>query len=268
VSGEIIHAREAFTDAAGGGAVAAVQMAKLCGSALFFTALTSDETGRASGRLLSERGLEVFAGRRDGPQRRVFVHLDDAGERTITVIGERIVPHGDDDLPWERLDDAACVYFTGGDVEALRRARRARVLVATPRASETLLSAGVELDVLVRSGSDAGEAMDPRRLDPPPRFVVSTDGARGGSWEGADGSSGRWDAVPLPGPVADAFGAGDSFAAGLTVGLGEGRPLPEALHLGALCGAHNMTGKGPYAGQLRGPTSRLWVETPTRPRSS
>jgi ribokinase len=195
-------------------------------------------------------GVEVHAGERPGAQRRAFVHLDDAGERTITVIGPRLVPHGSDPLPWERLAAAGAVYFTGGDVAALRAARAARVLVATPRAADTLLAAGVELDVLVRSGSDAGEALDPARLDRPPRVVVSTEGARGGRWESADRRSGRWDAVALPGPVADAYGCGDSFAAALTFALGRGDALEPALSFAARCGAHVMTGKGPYAGQL------------------
>jgi ribokinase len=231
--------------------VAAVQIAKLAGSAQFFTALASDSAAGASAAQLGEEKVAVHAGRRDGVQRRVFVHLDDAGERTITVIGERIVPAGADPLPWERLGEADSVYFTGGDVGALRHARAARVLVATPRAEATLLAAGVELDVLVRSGSDAGEALDPRGLDPAPRLVVSTEGARGGRWEAADGTSGRWEPVAPPGPVADAFGCGDSFAAALTFALGRGDALADALHLAARCGAHCLTGKGPYAGQLR-----------------
>ena len=82
------------------------------------------------------------------PQRRGFTHIDGDGERTITVIGKRIVPHGEDPLPWELLSEIDGVYFTGGDPGALRAARRAGALVATPRADATLLSAGVRLDAL------------------------------------------------------------------------------------------------------------------------
>jgi ribokinase len=248
--GEIIHAREFFQAAAGGGAVAAVQIAKLAGSGLFLTALTDDDLGRASLEQLRGEGLEVHASWHPGRSRRVFTHLDDAGERTITVMGPRLVPSGSDDLPWERLREVSSIYFTGGDADALRAARAARVLVATPRASATLLTAGVELDVLVRSASDPGESLDPASLDPPPRLVVSTEGDRGGRWESVGGSSGRWEAVPPPGPVADAFGCGDSFAGALSFGLGRGDSLEDALALAARCGAHCLTGKGPYAGQL------------------
>jgi ribokinase len=54
----------------------------------------------------------------------------------------------------------------------------------------------------------------------------------------------------LPGPVADAYGCGDSFAGGLTYGLGTGLDIDAALALGARCGATCMTGRGPFGRQL------------------
>lgn len=245
--GEIVHVTEEREEPAGGGAVAAVQLARLAGESAFFTALGSDENGEASARLLSERGVEVLAGPRPGPQRRAITHVDDAGERTITVIDERMVPHGDDPLPWYALSSFDSVYFTGGDANALRAARRARVLVATPRAADVLLEAGVELDVLVHSLSDPGEK-PPDGI--PARVVVSTEGARGGRWRGAGGEEGRWDATPLPGPPGDSYGCGDSFAAGLTYGLGAGMELADALGVAARCGAAVRTGRGPYEAML------------------
>lgn len=249
--GEIIRASHRWSEAAGGGAVAAVQMMKLAGAATFFTALSGDELGRAAAAQLGEVGVTLHAAARPEPQRRAFVHLDAAGERTITVLGPRMVANGSESLPWADLAEFDAVYFTGGDAAALRAARAARVLVATPRAAETLMSAGVELDVLVNSGKDADEALDPSSIDPPPRHVVSTLGAQGGRWLGGEGETGTWKASVLPGPVADAYGAGDSFAAGLTYGLGASMPIAEAVELAARCGAACMTGRGPYAGQLR-----------------
>src|SRR3712207_581922 len=75
--GEILHAREAWAEAAGGGAVAAVQMTKLTGSALFFTALAGDDLGRRTAEQLARQGVTLHAGSRDGTQRRGFVFLDD-----------------------------------------------------------------------------------------------------------------------------------------------------------------------------------------------
>jgi ribokinase len=250
--GEIVHATEWWQDVGGGGSVSSVQAAKLAGTAEFFTALADDELGRRSKERLEELGVTVYAAPRPAGQRRGFVYLDGEGERTITVLGERIVPHGDDDLPWERLDDVDGVYFTGGDVGALRAARRARKLVATPRAYETLRAGGVELDALVRSARDPGEQHAGADLDPPPRLVVSTAGKEGGEWVGADHVTHTWRAVQLPGAKRDSYGAGDSFAAGLTYGLAADLPIDEVLTLASRCGAHKLTGRAAYENQLTG----------------
>jgi ribokinase len=248
-AGEIIHVSELWDEPGGGGSIAAVQLVKLAGNCLFLTALARDDLGARSVWSLGERGVEVHAAPRPAPQRRVFVHVDDEGERTITVIGDRIVPHGDEELPWERLDEVDAVYFTGGDAAALRHARRARILVATPRAAVTLHEAGVQLDALVHSGTDKGERLE-EELDPAPRLVVTTLGARGGSWEAGEGRTGTWEAARLEGPRVNAYGAGDSFAAGLTYGLAACDTVDEAVKLAARCGAAKMTGHGATDNQL------------------
>ena len=248
--GEIVHATEWWQDVGGGGAVAAVQLAKLAGTADFFTALATDELGERSRRRLEELGVVVHAATRPGTHRRGFVHLDAEGERTITILGDRLVAHGDDDLPWERLDDVDAVYFTGGDVGALRHARRAGRVVATPRAERTLSAAHVKLDALVRSAKDPGERDAGDDLEPPPALVVSTAGKEGGQWVGEDRETGRWKSAELPGSRRDSYGAGDSFAAGLTFGLGAGLPIDAALELASRCGAHKLTGRAAYENQL------------------
>lgn len=252
-AGEIIHATESFHRPAGGGAVAAVQLRRMAGHALFLTALGDSRPGELARRELRDRyDVEVHAATRDVPHRRGFTHLDGAGERTITVLGERIVPHGDDDLPWDRLAGIDGVYFTGGDAEALRLTRAAKVVVATPRASETLASAGVAIDVLVGSATDPGEPVDDlvAAMDPPPGLVVLTQGESGGWWTSPDGATGHYAAAPPPGPPVDAFGCGDTFAAALAYALGAGRSRDEALAFAARCGAHVLAGRGPYGHPL------------------
>jgi ribokinase len=246
-AGEIVHTSEAWAEPAGGGSVAAVQLAKLAGSADFFTALGDDELGRRSFDQLSALGLRLHVAWREEPQRRAVTFLDERGERTITVIGDRLVPRGDDRLPWAELAIVDGVYFTGGDVDALRAARASRVLTATPRTMDTLLAAHVELDAVVGSGRDEGETYEPGELDPPPRLRVATLGAEGGVME----PGGPFPAPPLPGPVVDSYGAGDSFAAGLTYGLAAGMSAGEAVALAARCGAAALTGRGAFSGQLR-----------------
>lgn len=251
-AGEIVHALAGWEEPGGGGAVAAVQLAKLAGECVFFTALADTRLGRRAAAELSALGVRVEAAWRSGTQRRVFVHVDAMGERTITVIGERIAPHGADALPWSDLAAVDAVYFTAGDAEAARRARTARIVTATPRALAALAESRIRLDALIGSATDSGETFRPGDLDPPPDVVVQTEGARGGVHRRADGRSGRWAAASLPGPRVDSYGAGDNFAAGLTFGLGCGLALEPALAVGARCGAASVTGRGPYTAQLRG----------------
>lgn len=250
--GQIVHATESWAVPAGGGAVTAVQLARLAGGAHFFTALGDDELGHRAHEELVALGLQVHPVWRPEPQRRAFVHLDSTGERTITVIGRRMGPSGDDDLPWDLLDHADAVYVTAGDPAALRRARQAKRLVGTARVLDTLRDAQIRLDALVASSKDEGERYSPGDLDPAPDLVILTAGGDGGRWgRPATGESGAWQAAEPPGPVVDSYGCGDSFAGGVTYGLGAGMEPQQALELGARCGAFCAAGPGPYESQLR-----------------
>ena len=80
----------------------------------------------------------------------------------------------------------------------------------------------------------------------PPKLAVTTAGGLGGWVQ----PGGPFRPAPLPGQVVDTFGAGDSFAAGLTFALARGDAVEDAVALAARCGAAVMTGRGPYAGQL------------------
>src|SRR4051812_21519224 len=89
--GEILETTGNFAEPAGGGAVAAVQLARLGGDCTFFTAVGDDHNGARVERRLAELGVRVHAVHRDDkPTRRAFVYLDADGERTITTVGERI----------------------------------------------------------------------------------------------------------------------------------------------------------------------------------
>jgi ribokinase len=244
--GEIVHVTDRWETAGGGGAVTAVQLARLAGHASLFTALGDDELGHRAADELGHLGLDVRASfRRGHPQRRVVVHLDPTGERTITVIGDRMGPRRRDRLGWADLDVDA-VYFTAGDPGAVRGARRARVLTATARGLATLREAHVPLEALVRSRLDAGERYQEGDLTPPPALDVATERNAGGRWEARDGSHGRYEAVDPPGPVRDTYGCGDAFAGGLTAGLGAGLDVGATLGLAARCGAWVASADGPY----------------------
>jgi len=249
-AGEVVHARDPFEEPAGGGGVAAVQLARLAGEAMLLTALGRDELGERSVVRLKELGVDLHAARRATGTRRAVTLLDELGERTIITLGPRLEPLGEDDeLPWGALGAMDAVYFTAGDLGALRAAREARVLVASPRAGDAL-GQGVQLDALVLSGDDAVERCQASRAQEEAQLVVFTEGAGGGAYRERSGRSGTWTAASLPAAAVDSYGCGDSFAAGLTYGLGAGLEVPAALALAARCGAICLTGSGPYERQL------------------
>jgi ribokinase len=233
--GQIAHGTADWAEPAGGGAVIAAQLAKLAGTCDFFTVLGDDELGHRSVERLAGLGIDVQA-EWFGTTRRAFVQVDAHGERTITTVGPKLRPRN---VP--PLDGYDAVFFAAGEPEVLRAARAARFVAATPRELPTLLEAGVRLDLLVGSGTDAGERYD-GGLDA--GLVVQTEGARGGVAAGR-----RFEPAPLSGPVADTYGAGDSFGAALCFALARGDDLDAALELAARAGAAVITGKGPYAAQ-------------------
>ena len=238
--GEVLHAEGGFLRAGGGGGVAAVVLAEFGAEVDFFTALGDDVAGRAAVEQLTDRGVRVHVAWREEPTRRAVTLLEPGGERTIVTIGERLEPRGSDTLEWDRLREAASVYFTAGDAEALEHARQAGTVVASPRARTVLESATI--DALVFSESDADESAWARRVAEHARLIVATEGERGGRWWGQ--SEGRWSASPLPGPPRDAYGCGDSFAAVFALGLGRGDTVQQAADLGAQAGALALTRVG------------------------
>src|SRR5271157_3280783 len=78
-AGEVIAAGRHWTDAAGGGAAAAVTLAGLGHGALFLTALGHDDIAERSLVRLRGLGLEVRAARRRGPTRRAITFVDEHG---------------------------------------------------------------------------------------------------------------------------------------------------------------------------------------------
>ena len=250
-SGEIVHARSAWSAPAGGGSVAAVQLAKLAGDCTFYTALGDDDLGRRALDELTTLGLRVEVIFRSESTRRAVTHIDRAGERTITVLGNRLSPMADDPLPWDELERTDAVYVCASDPEGVRLARRAGTIVATSRIIlPTLSEAGVVLDALVGSALDPSETYHAGDLDPAPRLVVRTEGPKGGTFAIEGEPAERYEPSPVPGAIADTYGCGDSFAAALAFALADGLAAPDAIAFAARCGAAVLTGHGPYEGQL------------------
>jgi ribokinase len=240
-AGEIAHSFDDWEQAGGGGGVAAIQLALLAEEASLFTALGDDELGARAREELASRGVRVHATLDPRPTRWALTQIDDAGERTITTVGSKLRPRGHDErLPWHELAGLDAVFFVAGDVDALVQARRARILTATARERDTLLRGSVELDALIGSGEDEAERYRPGDLEPAPALVVTTSGRLGGWLQ----PGGPFSAAPLPDAFVDTYGAGDSFAAGLTYALAAGLDHPAAVHFAARCGAAALTGRG------------------------
>lgn len=243
-AGEIVEGVPLVAVPAGGGGVAAVQLARWAERCELFTALGDDELGRRCADQLRDRHVEVHAAFRAEPQRRALTMIDAHRERTIVLSGARHVAKRSDALPWDHFAQIDAVYITGGDAEAVRAARAARVVVGTSRVLPLLRDAGVVLDALVGSDNDAAEAYAPGDLAPAPRLVVRTNGAHGGQYT-LDGASHAYSAVPTQ-VTGDTYGAGDTFAAALTFALGEGRVAAEAISFAAARAAEVLTVIGPY----------------------
>lgn len=248
-AGEIGRAEACLELPAGGGAVVAAQLARLSGGPVtFFTALGRDAAGQQAERQLQELGLDLQVAWRDAPTRRGISFCDRSGERTITVIGERLAPEAADPLPWAQLQQCDGVFVTAADAAALRLARAAGRLLATPRVRMSVLQqAAVPLDALIGSGLDPAEQWQAGDLVPAPRLEIRTAGGRGGEVQ----PGGPFQALARERPVVDAYGAGDCFAAGVTAGLAAGWSARQAVSLGCHCGLAALDGFGPYASQLR-----------------
>jgi ribokinase len=231
-AGEIVHLEDPFSQPAGGGAVTAVALARMGAEVTFYTALGNDGRSRP---VLEEHGVRVEAVMRDRPQTEVLALLDPAGERTLYVIGDNDAPLAGDPLPWAEIAEMDGCYFTGYDPETVRLGRQARVLVVTARRFDALVESGVRVDALVGSGRDRGERFDLDRLAERPDHVVVTDGAHGGS---------GYSAAPVPGPVVDTYGAGDTFVAGVLYGLASGWAIGRTLAFAAERAAEALTWRG------------------------
>ena len=170
LAGEISHAKDCFEEAAGGAAVAAVQMARLInGPVDLITSLGNDNYGEKCYERLTKLGLNLKVAWREKPTRKGISLISKDGERAITVIGERLQPIASDNLPWGEMQNYDGIFVTATDKEGIRLAREAKFLSATPRIGEqTLKMSKVKINALIGSGLDPGEKINYEELEPKP----------------------------------------------------------------------------------------------------
>ena len=122
----------------------------------FFTALGRDRCGAEAAERLDALGLELHVAWRDAPTRRGITFIDASGERTITVIGERLAPLAADPLPWQELAAMDGVFATATDAAGLAR-RAAPVLAKLSPVEVHGLEDAAEIADRVRFGLGVGD---------------------------------------------------------------------------------------------------------------
>ena len=245
LAGEISHAKNSFEEAAGGAAVAAVQMARLInGPVDLITSLGNDNFGEKCFERLTNLGLNLKVAWRKRPTRKGISLISQDGERAITVIGERLQPIASDDLPWCEMKKYDGIFVTATDKEGIRFAREAKFLSATPRTGEDVLKdSKVKLNALIGSGLDPGEKINYRELETKPDIYISTKGKSGGT---IFPNNVTYSPIAPSSKELDTYGCGDCFAGAVTAALSAKLNLQQAIKIGAHCGAECTTHYGPY----------------------
>tara|TARA_Y100001968_G_scaffold215622_1_gene198356 strand:- start:163 stop:1005 length:843 start_codon:yes stop_codon:yes gene_type:complete len=245
LAGEISHATDCIEEAAGGAAVAAVQMARLINEPVdLITSLGQDTYGEKCYERLTKLGLRLKVAWRKKPTRKGISLISKDGERAITVIGERLQPVASDDLPWRDMKNYDGIFVTATDEEGLRLARKAKFLSATPRTGkDTLKISKVKLNALIGSGLDPGEKINYDELSPNPDIYIATEGKSGGT---VYPEKYKYKSIKPSSQEIDSYGCGDCFAGAVTTALSAKLNLDQAIKIGAYCGAECSTHYGPY----------------------
>ena len=245
IAGEISHANDYFEEAAGGAAVAAVQMARLINEPVdLITSLGKDNNGEKCYERLIKLGLNLKVAWRDKPTRKGISLISKDGERAITVIGERLQPIASDDLPWSDMKNYDGIFITATDKEGIRLASKARFVAATPRTGQaTLKNSKAKINALIGSGLAPGEEINYEELVPKPDIYIATEGKLGGTVYPKEY---KYKAIKPSSQEIDTYGCGDCFAGAVTTALAAKLNLDKAINIGAYCGAECSTHYGPY----------------------
>ena len=242
--GVISHSEYTIEYPAGGGAVIAKKLCELTNNEVhFFTSLGNDYYGEQSFNILSKMGIKLHVAWRDKSTRRGFSLIDLDGERSITVIGERLSPNHKDKLDWNILKGMDGIFITAADSVLFKKARIAKKLCTTPRVGlNTINKSNVYLDCLIGSNHDPGESFCLSELSIKPKYIIKTEGEEGGIVL----PGGRYKALKNKKPKVDSYGCGDSFAAAILYGLSSDWTMDQTLSLAKILGRDSSEYFGPY----------------------
>ena len=241
--GLISHSNKSLEYPAGGGTVIAKRLQELTHNQVhFFTALGNDFYGNQCLNKLEKMGIKLHVAWRDKPTRKGFSMIDSEGERSITIIGDRLAPTHKDNLAWSTLNDMDGIFITAADKELFKISRVANTLCSTPRVGLNIINeSGIFLDGLIGSNLDPGEVFSLNELRLKPKFVIKTEGENGGIVF----PGGRYKALVNKKKV-DSYGCGDSFAAGILYGLSSSWNIEESLNIAKILGRNCSEHFGPY----------------------
>lgn len=255
-------AGSSFASSPGGkGANQALAARRAGAGVAMFGAVGNDAFAGPAIALLREDGVDVAGVRRvAAPTGIAVIHVDDAGENTITVVAGANAEVTGEFVPAAVLGPDTIVVMpleiplaTVAAVAARARAGGARVIVNAAPAAALGAATLASIDVLVVNEHEAATVAAPLDLPATPadfcaavlaRFgtaTVVTLGAQGAvacSLEGA---------LALPAPavdVVDTVGAGDALIGALAAALDRGLPLGDALRYGLAAGSLACTREG------------------------
>ncbi|HEY5718834.1 MAG TPA: PfkB family carbohydrate kinase [Gammaproteobacteria bacterium] len=234
----------------GGGANAAVALARAGHQVALVSAVGDDADGRALLATLDAAGVDTaHVARLPQPTSNSLLLVDPQGERTIVNLQRLHAPHPG--VLRELELDAVYVRSRASDLAPLLRALlpHRRVVAHVPPCDDGALPA----HVLVGSAADLapGLLLDPfahamRISDGQAEWIVATRGPQGAS---AYGRGETLQQPALPVTAVDSTGAGDAFAAGLVHALVHGETMAGCLAVAAAWGAAAVS----QAGSLPGP---------------
>ena len=242
--GLISHAEKSLEYPAGGGSVIAKRLSELThGEVHFFTALGNDFYGNKCLNILENMGIKLHVAWRDKPTRKGFSVIDSAGERSITIIGDRLAPTHKDNLDWNILNEMDGIFITAADKQIFKKSRIAKTLCTTPRVGINIINESrIFLDGLIGSNLDPGESFSLNELRLKPKFIIKTEGENGGIVF----PGGRYQAIESKETKVDSYGCGDSFAAGILYGLSSNWDIEESINLAKIMGRNCIEYFGPY----------------------
>ena len=244
-AGLICHSKRSLEMPAGGGGVIAKTLREITtGDIHLFTSLGNDFYGMQTKEIFEGMGINLHIAWRNSPTRKGFSLVDKSGERSITIVGDRLAPSSEDNLNWSLLKEMDGIFITAGDEDIFKKSRSCPILCTTPRVGiQTISNSKVFLDALIGSNLDPDEHFSISDLTYLPKYIIKTEGKDGGILI----PGGRFTAMSNDIPIIDSYGCGDSFAAGILFGLASKWNIEKTVELGTVLGGNCIGNFGPYA---------------------